>query len=236
MESKKKVELFTDLGLKEICGLIAILGTNTDIESIQDTITIDGKKYYVEKNGNTITIVGPNNSSCRVSINYSEDEQEENNRKVIYINHNVDIDVKHGDNTINMKNNLVLDLGYKAFENTYRHDLMRGLKLDFNKEADFNLGLSRIHLNENNKDYGFTSIGITEGNKELLIDGDSIKVDPSIKIDDLEGMKKALLTRNSIISTVKESSITPEVLEEVERHFRRVIREIKSQKEEPNQK
>ena len=47
MKSNKKVELFVDLGLKEICGLISLLGTNRDagIQEIifcSSAISIDG--------------------------------------------------------------------------------------------------------------------------------------------------------------------------------------------------
>ena len=40
MKSNKKVELFVDLGLKEICGLISLLGTNRDA-GIQEIITVN---------------------------------------------------------------------------------------------------------------------------------------------------------------------------------------------------
>ena len=72
------------------------------------------------------------------------------------------MDLKHTSkegNTIRMQNVIALNPVYESFKNIEAHDLFRWLKLHYNSEAEFNLGLSRIHLKRNNQRYEFTSIG-----------------------------------------------------------------------------
>ena len=220
------MELFKDLGLKEICGIIGTLGKNTSIQNIQNVIEVDGKKFYYEKDGNLLTIYGPDRSSCSIYINYFIGEQKRDDRKAIFIKHHVDIKQKSKEgNIIRMKNDFSLNPGYESFENIERHDLMKGLDLQYNDEADFNLGLSRIDLKRNNQRYEFTSIGIKYGKKELLIDGDDIISEEPIRVEDLKGLKEALLIRNSIENDVKNASINKEVLDHIDRDFRAITRQ-----------
>ena len=232
------MELFIDLGLKEICGIVGLLGRNTDVENIQDVIEVNGKKYLIEKNGNTATITGPDNHKCTISVNYTEQEQIDHyNRRVIYINHFIDTEFLSPEgNSIKLHNNISLDRGYESFENVQRHDLMDGLRLSYNDQTDFNLGLTRFHLRKNKKVYNFTDNGVSFGFKELVIDNGSIKATPELSIEELVSIKEALSYRKEIMDEVKENTITPEVLDETEKRFRRILRERKEQERENKHK
>lgn len=176
------MELFIDLGLKEIASIIGRMGLTTNIDQMKvDNLELNGVNYEYSKNGNEITIKDSLGNVTKVRINYNEKEgKDAYNRDIKIVNHEVAIDYVLKDGTmIKLENNIPLYSGYESFENVHRHDLLRGLRTKFcdneGKEiASFNLELDEICLKSNNVKYIFDKDGIKYNNVVLSLDGNSL--------------------------------------------------------------
>ena len=176
------MEAFEKLGLKEVAGLIGILGKNHDIDKIDKTeIIINDRKYYYSKNGDSLLIESEDGKALEVSVKSTETEGVDyQNRKVVYQKHEVDARYYLKENeTIRIHNEIPLYGDYEAFENVQRHDLMRGLSYKYSDRygkdiATFQSDVDRICLNGDNTIYEFTDNGITFGNKLVTLDGNNL--------------------------------------------------------------
>lgn len=174
------MELYIDLGLKEIASIINRMGLTTDT-NLSDEVELNGKKYFYEKVGNKFTVTDSDNKQTIININYSSvNEKDAYNRDVTYDKHEVSIDylLENGE-IINLSNIIPLDSGYESFENVHRHDLISGLRtkycdVDGKEIASFNLGLNEICLKDNNIKYIFDEEGIKYNNVVLSLDGNTL--------------------------------------------------------------
>ena len=174
------MELYIDLGLKEIASIINRMGLTTDT-NLSGEVELNGKKYFYEKVGNKFTVTDSDNKQTRISINYSSvNGKDAYNRDVTYDKHEVSIDylLENGE-IINLSNIIPLDSGYESFENVHRHDLISGLRtkycdVDGKEIASFNLGLNEICLKDNNIKYIFDEEGIKYNNVVLSLDGNTL--------------------------------------------------------------
>ena len=174
------MELYIDLGLKEIASIINRMGLTTDT-NLSGEVELNGKKYFYEKVGNKFTVTDSDNKQTIININYSSvNEKDSYNRDVTYDKHEVSIDylLENGE-IINLSNIIPLDSGYESFENVHRHDLISGLRtkycdVDGKEIASFNLGLNEICLKDNNIKYIFDEEGIKYNNVVLSLDGNTL--------------------------------------------------------------
>lgn len=174
------MELYIDLGLKEIASIINRMGLTTDT-NLSGEVELNGKKYFYEKVGNKFTVTDSDNKQTIININYSSvNEKDAYNRDVTYDKHEVSIDylLENGE-IINLSNIIPLDSGYESFENVHRHDLISGLRtkycdVDGKEIASFNLGLNEICLKDNNIKYIFDEEGIKYNNVVLSLDGNTL--------------------------------------------------------------
>lgn len=174
------MELFTDLGLKEIASIISRMGVTTDV-NISGEVELNGKKYSYEKIGNQFVVTDSDNKQTKININYSSIVgKDAHNRDVTYVKHEVSVEylLENGE-IINISNNIPLDPGYESFENVHRHDLLSGIRtkycdVDGKEIASFSIGLNEICLKENNIKYIFDEDGIKYNNVVLSLDGDTL--------------------------------------------------------------
>jgi hypothetical protein len=174
------MELFIDLGLKEISNIINRMGLTTGT-NVSGEIEYNGVKYNYDKTGNTFVIVDSNGKMTRISIDYNEKEgKDAYNRDVKYVNHEVSIDyLLNNGESINLSNNIGLEPGYESFENVHRHDILDGLRTKYcdrnGKEiASFGLELNKICLKNNDQIYEFTKDGIACGKRLITLDGSTL--------------------------------------------------------------
>ena len=177
------MELFIDLGLKEIAGIINRMARTGNIDNVNGEVySEDGTKYSYEKNGNEFRIFSDDGKETKVKINSERipwnnifgDEVVRNKNKV-YISYKLD-----DENSINLYNDISLHNDYIGFEDVARHDLMYGLSCKYSssdkEKASFSLGLEMLCLKDGKSDetYEFTNNGIRNGNKIITIDGDNL--------------------------------------------------------------
>ncbi len=233
------MELFIDLGLKEIAGIIGRMGVTTDINELNGEVELNGVKYNYEKHGNEFKVTDSLGHQTNIKINYNEEETKDDyNRTVKYIRHDISLDylLNNGD-YINLSNNIGLEPGYESFENVHRHDIMNGVRTKYcdkyGKEiASFGLGLDRICLKDNNKLYEFNKDGIKCGNRIITIDGNSLvsisgNEIPSLDIINTFDLEKE---QNKLRKIVEESNLHPltnEIMEESIRRLERKERFVK---------
>lgn len=234
------MELFVDLGLKEIASIISRMGLTTDVDICGD-VELNGIKYNYEKIGNTFIISDSQGRETRISINYQEQMgKDAYNRDVRYIKHDVSIDylLDNGE-FINLSNDISLDPGFESFENIHRHDIIKGLRCKYcDKDgktiASFGLDIDRICLKDDRNIYEFNKDGITCGNKTISLDGNellSISGEEIPNIDtvlsfDLE--KEQDKIRNIINSNESLHPFTVEALEDTIRLLDRKNRYVKN--------
>ena len=176
------MELFVDLGLKEIASIVGKMGLTTELDEMHvDGLELNGVKYSYDKNGNEMTITDSLGNITKVRINYEEEHTKDAfNRDITYLKHEVGIDyVLPSGEIIRLENSIPLDKGYEAFENVHRHDLLKDLRTKYlDKEgkeiASFSLDLDEICLKENNVKYIFDKDGIKYNNVVLSVDGDTL--------------------------------------------------------------
>ena len=225
------MELFTKLGLKEICYIVNQLGLSTNMEFLHGSnIVVNGRTYNYEKRGNSVFITDSVGNCVKVAVKYTEEPTKDHyGRDVIYVKHEISADyaLPNGE-LINIYNNISLDRGYEAFENVQRHDLMHGLRLSHindNQECDatFSLGLDRVCLQENNQIYEFNENGIVAGRRILSEDGSSL-----VSVSGVDAPAKELIysfdmdeEQKKLDRIIEENTdlhpFTKEVLEETKR-------------------
>lgn len=219
------MELFVELGIKEIASIINRMGLITDT-NVNGEVEVNGNKYYYSKEGNTFVIGDETGKGLRIGINYSEQMgKDAYNRDVKYVKHDVSIDYLLSDEDyINLSNDIALDPGYESFENIQRHDILRGVRSaycnKFGKEvATFGLDLDRICLKENNNIYEFNKDGIKCGNKIISIDGNNLVSISGEEIPNIEtvlsfGVTKEQDKVRDIIAKENLHPFTKEALED----------------------
>ena len=174
------MEIFTNLGLKEISSIINRMGviTGTDVSG---EIEYDGVKYNYEKSDNNFIITSSNGKMVKISINYNQREgKDDYNRDIPIVNHEVSIDyLLRNEDYINLSNNIDLEPGYESFERIHSSDIINGLRTKYcdntGKEvASFGLDLHRICLKDNDQIYEFNENGITCGKRVITLDGSTL--------------------------------------------------------------
>lgn len=223
------MELFTQLGLKEVASIAGTLGVSTDVLSLQDTIEVNGKRYYYEKEGNKLTILGDGGKKFTIEIDYSSRRGKDyQDRDVVYLSHELKskFTFPNGEGII-LYNDISLNPGYEAFENVQRHNLMDGLKTTYTDEtgttiASFPLGLNKIHLLSNDTAYEFTDKGIITGNRTITVEGDkliSISGEEVPEFDELKSfdLESERAKIENFMQTTDLHSFTKEILEDAKR-------------------
>lgn len=178
------MELFIDLGLKEIASIINIMGKSENIDKLNGEVySDDGTKYSYEKNGNEFRIFSDNGKETKIKINCERVPWENlYGKEYIRSKHEVFISYKlDNGNSIDLYNDISLHNEYTGFEDVTRHDLMYALSCKYcsygDEEASFSLGLDRLCFKNNGKtddSYEFTENGIKNGNKIITVDGDKL--------------------------------------------------------------
>lgn len=232
------MELFIDLGLKEIASIIQILGESTDLEDFIETVNVNGNDIRIIKDDNSVIINSLDGRNMSISIDYSEEETALYYKKATFINHKVNIIYYLDDGSqIELSNNIPLERGYKGFTNVQRHDLMKGLKCKYisndGKEASFTLDLNKICLKDNNKVYEFTDKGIVCGNKVVSLDGNDLLTVSGTEVPEIKTLtsfdvEKEKEKIENIINTTEElHSFTIDALKDAERLLDRRERYVK---------
>ena len=237
------MELFTKLGLKEICYIVNKMGLTTEVEFAVEDLNINGKRYRYEKKGNMVLITDEDNRQMRIGINYKELPSEDYlGNHIIFTNHEISIDIllENGE-YINLYNNIGLPRGYKSFENVQRHDLMSGLVTKYcdkkgNKIASFSLGLDKICLGEHDV-YEFTDEGILTNRKLVSKDGKTlmaisgVPVPPRETIESFDVEIEKARIDHIIATNPGLHEFTIEALEDTKRMLDRRDRYVEDNKE-----
>lgn len=232
------MELFIDLGLKEIASIIQTLGEATNLDDFIDNINTDKSDIRIIKDGNSIIINSLDGRNMSISIDYSEEETALYYKKATFINHKVNIIYYLDDGSqIELSNNIPLERGYKGFTNVQRHDLMKGLKCKYisndGQESSFTLDLNKICLKDTNKVYEFTDEGITCGNKVVSLDGNDLLTVSGAEVPEIKTLTSFDVEEEKekiekIIKTTEElHSFTIEALKDAERLLDRRERYVK---------
>ena len=233
------MELFIDLGLKEIASIIGRMGLTTDINELHGEVELNGIKYNYEKHGNEFKVTDSLGHQTNIKINYSEEETKDDyNRTIRYLRHDVSMDylLKNGD-YINLSNNIGLDSGYESFENVHRHDIISGVRTkycdkDGKEVASFGLGLDRICLKDKNKLYEFNEDGIKCGNRIITLDGNTLVSISGSEIPNLDVINSFNLEKeqDKLRKIAEESDLHPftkEILDDSIRKLDRKERFVK---------
>ena len=176
------MELFCDLGLRDVSSIVGTLGRTTDKKSYNAIYTLNGVDYRIDKVNNTLVIRSSDNKEMSINVNaYEEMGKDAYNRDIKYVHHEVTVDyyLPNGDK-IHLFNDIPLYEGYESFENVQRHDLMKGLRISYiprdeeELETSYNMDLSKVCFKGSNKVYEFNNKGIVVNNRVVSSDGETL--------------------------------------------------------------
>ena len=87
------MELFCDLGLRDVSSIVGTLGRTTDKKSYNAIYTLNGVDYRIDKVNNTLVIRSSDNKEMSINVNaYEEMGKDAYNRDIKYVHHEVTVD------------------------------------------------------------------------------------------------------------------------------------------------
>ena len=236
------MELFLDLGLREISSIINVMGVTTEIDQLHaDNLEHNGVLYSYDKNGNNVEISDSLGNKTKISINCRTGEEENPFTHALEMHDYHDIAIEYllkDGSKITLEKTVGLNPGYESFENVRRHDLLHDLKTCYvDKEgkevASFNLSLDTICLKDPIEKVDFTKDGIKCGNKIVSLEGNSLlslngEEIPNKNIFESFNIKEEQEKIKRIIDENKDlHPFTMEVLEDASRKLDRKERYVK---------
>ena len=151
-----------------------------DIDLAQVKFTKDGKEITASKVDNAFTINSSDDRSFIVLVNASKEEVEKDDRKEIYLSHDVIANYwLNADKALQLHSNIGLDEGYKPFTNIMRHDLFQKYGMSvYNSEGKVEGSISTtfndVRIDDNPETFHFEKDNIETHDFKLTGDGKEI--------------------------------------------------------------